>query len=108
MIVTELVINSLKHAFTEDTTGGLITVTYDVFGTDWKLSVSDNGVGKPSAADQSKSGLGTGIIKALAKQLDAQLATVAGPQGTTVSVTHATFGTGSASLSAVPAIADVA
>ena len=108
LIVTELVINSLKHAFTEDTTGGLITVTYDVFGTDWKLSVSDNGVGKPSAADQSKSGLGTGIIKALAKQLDAQIANAAGPQGTTVSVTHATFGMNSASLPAIPAMADVA
>jgi chemotaxis protein methyltransferase CheR len=108
LIVTELVINSLKHAFTEDTTDGLITVTYDVSGTDWKLSVSDNGVGKPSATDRSKSGLGTGIIKALAKQLDAQVATVAGPQGTNVSVTHATFGTGSASLSVIPAVADVA
>jgi chemotaxis protein methyltransferase CheR len=40
---------------------------------------------------QAKSGLGTGIVTALAKQLDAKLDTVSGPTGTTVSVTHATF-----------------
>jgi len=108
LIVTELVINSLKHAFTDDTTDGVITVTYDVSGTDWKLSVSDNGIGQLGASDRSKSGLGTGIIKALAKQLDAQIANAAGPQGTTVSVTHATFGMNSASLPTIPAMADVA
>ena len=40
---------------------------------------------------QPKSGLGTGIVKALAKQLEAQVETVSDSQGTTVSVTHATF-----------------
>ena len=40
---------------------------------------------------QPKSGLGTGIVKALAKQLDSQVVTLSGPMGTTVSVTHATF-----------------
>jgi len=40
---------------------------------------------------QPKSGLGTGIVKALAKQLDSQVVTTSGPKGTTVSVTHATF-----------------
>ena len=38
LIATELVINSLKHAFSEDTKEGQITVAYDVSGTDWKLS----------------------------------------------------------------------
>jgi len=37
---------------------------------------------------QPKSGLGTGIVKALAKQLDAQVVTLSGPMGTTVSVTQ--------------------
>jgi hypothetical protein len=40
---------------------------------------------------QPKGGLGTGIIKALAKQLDAKVVTLSGPEGITVSVTHATF-----------------
>ncbi len=38
-----------------------------------------------------KPGLGTGIVKALAQQLGANVETLAGPEGTTVSVTHATF-----------------
>ena len=61
-------------------------------GTDWKLSVADNGIGKPDGVfAQPKTGLGTGIVNALAKQLDAKVETLSGPQGTTVSVTHATF-----------------
>jgi chemotaxis protein methyltransferase CheR len=92
LIVTELVINALKHAFNADTKEGQITVSYEVSGTDWKLSVADNGIGKPDGVfAQPKSGLGTGIVKALAKQLDSHVETLSGPKGTTVSVTHATF-----------------
>jgi chemotaxis protein methyltransferase CheR len=94
LIVTELVMNALKHAFPEVKTKGQITVAYDMVGTNWKLSVSDDGIGKPDGAfAQGKSGLGTGIVKALSQQLDAQVDTSAGPQGTTVSITHATFPT---------------
>ena len=92
LIVTELVINSLKHAFDETTKGGEITVAYDVSGTDWQLAVSDNGSGKPDGVfAQPKTGLGTGVVKALAKQLDANVVTLSGASGTKVSVTHATF-----------------
>ena len=92
LIVTELVMNALKHAFPDEKTEGQITVGYDTAGTNWKLSVSDNGVGTPDGVfAQGKTGLGTGIIKALAQQLAAQVETLAGPEGTTVSVTHATF-----------------
>jgi chemotaxis protein methyltransferase CheR len=94
LIVTELVMNALKHAFPGDKTKGQITVAYDVVGTNWKLSITDNGVGKRNGGFvQAKSGLGTGIVKALAHQLDAQVETVAGPEGTVVSITHATFPT---------------
>jgi two-component sensor histidine kinase len=93
LIVTELVINSLKHAFKENSTDARITVGYDVFGQYWKLVVADNGIGKPEDIfAQPKSGLGTGIISALAHQLDAQIVTISGPQGTIVTVTHSTFG----------------
>ena len=92
LIVTELVINSIKHAFGRDTKDGQITVAFDVSGTDWKLSVVDNGIGNPTGVfAQPKSGLGTGIVDALAKQLDAKVETLSGPGGTSVSVTHATF-----------------
>jgi two-component sensor histidine kinase len=94
LIVTELVMNALKHAFPDDKAKGRITVAYDMIGTNWKLSICDNGIGKPAGGfAQGKSGLGTGIVKALAHQLDAQVETVAGPEGTTVSITHATFPT---------------
>ena len=101
LIVTELVINSLKHAFNEGSKDARITVAYDVFGKDWKLVVADNGIGKPDGAfAQPKTGLGTGIVRALASQLDAQVITVSGHQGTIVSVTHSTFG---AEVTATPA-----
>jgi chemotaxis protein methyltransferase CheR len=92
LIVTELVMNALKHAYVNEKAKGQITVAYDVVGTNWKLSVSDDGIGKPDGVfAQVKSGLGTGIIKALSDQLAAQVETLSGPGGTTVSITHATF-----------------
>jgi two-component sensor histidine kinase len=92
LIVTELVMNALKHAFPDDKVEGRIIVAYETAGTNWKLSVSDNGIGKPDGVfAQKKTGLGTGIVKALSHQLDAKVKTSAGPQGTTVSITHATF-----------------
>ena len=92
LIVTELVINSIKHAFDKNTKDGQITVAFDAFGANWKLSVADNGIGNPVGVfAQAKTGLGTGIVNALAKQLDAKVETLSGPRGTSVSVTHATF-----------------
>jgi two-component sensor histidine kinase len=92
LIVTELVMNALKHAFPDEKAKGQITVAYDVIGTNWKLAIADTGIGKPAGGfAQGKSGLGTGIVKALARQLEAQVETLASPDGTTVSITHATF-----------------
>jgi two-component sensor histidine kinase len=92
LIVTELVINSVKHAFGEATKNGQIAVAFDVSGSDWKLSITDNGIGKPDGVfAQPKTGLGTGIVNALAKQLDAKVETVSGQRGTSVTITHATF-----------------
>jgi two-component sensor histidine kinase len=92
LIVTELVMNALKHAFPDDKSDGRITVGYDAAGTDWKLSVTDNGIGKPDGVfAQPKTGLGTSIVKALAQQLGAQVETLAGAEGTAVSITRATF-----------------
>jgi chemotaxis protein methyltransferase CheR len=94
LIVTELVMNALKHAFPDEKLVGKINVTYDRAGTNWKLTVSDNGIGRHDGTfAQKKVGLGTGIIKALSHQLNAQVETLAGPRGTTVSITHATFPT---------------
>jgi two-component sensor histidine kinase len=92
LIVTELVMNALKHAFPHEGSDGQITVQYDAAGMDWKLSVGDNGIGRPDRVfAQPKTGLGTSIVKALAHQLGAQVETTATPAGTTVSITRATF-----------------
>ena len=94
LIATELIMNALKHAFPTEKIEGRIVIAYDVDGANWKLSVADNGVGKPDGVfAQSKTGLGTGIVKALAQQLGAKVETLADPAGTTVSITHATFWT---------------
>ena len=47
LIVTELVINALKHAFAESTIDGHVVVGYEVHGANWKLSISDTGAGMP-------------------------------------------------------------
>jgi PAS domain S-box-containing protein len=92
LAVTELVINALKHAFPPDAKAGRIVVGYEVKGRDWKLSVSDNGVGMPQKTAGAKSkGLGTTLVKALAQQLDAQVETASSKKGTTVSLTRASF-----------------
>jgi chemotaxis protein methyltransferase CheR len=92
LIVTELVINALKYAFPDNKPSATVTVRYEVNGTNWKLSVADNGIGrKDQSTPPSKGGLGTSLVKALAQQLDAQVTVVSGNSGMSVSVEHATF-----------------
>jgi chemotaxis protein methyltransferase CheR len=94
LIVTELVMNSLKHAFPGEKPDAAILVSYKVADSDWKLTISDNGIGKTDSATNPKAGdggLGTSLVQALTKQLDAQLDIVSDSHGTVVSITHATF-----------------
>ena len=87
LIVTELVINALKHAFTEHSEGR-ITVDYHSQGPNWTLSVADNGVGMPPEADRPPAGLGSSIVEALAHQLKARVRLSDRKPGTMVSVVH--------------------
>ena len=89
LIVTELVINAIKHAFPEESTGGKITVAFAADGEAWILSVSDNGAGMPVDKKLGKPGLGTGIIEALSKQLEASVTVLDASPGTRVEVRHA-------------------
>ena len=83
LIVTELVINALKYAFPDPAKDAVVRVRYEVNGADWKLSVSDNGVGRleKGAGRAAKGGLGTSLVTALAHQLDAKVVTTSGPAG---------------------------
>jgi two-component system, sensor histidine kinase PdtaS len=87
LIITELVINALKHAF-PDGHDGSIQVDYRTRGADWTLSVGDDGVGFSSHPDDTKPGLGTSIVQALAKQLDAEVDVASKNSGTKVSIVH--------------------
>src|SRR4029078_12099390 len=87
LIVTELVINALKHAFPEGRSGR-ISVDFLSDGQDWTLSVRDDGIGIPTGDDAAKAGLGTGIIEALARNLQSDISVADGKPGTIVSVAH--------------------
>ena len=92
LVVTELVINCLKYAFPDPDKVGTVTVRYEINSASWKLSVSDNGIGRvEGTGPPPKGGLGTSLVKALAHQLDAQVETASSPEGMTVSVAHSTF-----------------
>jgi chemotaxis protein methyltransferase CheR len=88
LIITELVINALKHAFPNDS-GGEILVRYAADEANWHLSVSDNGGGlQKNSRGGRRTGLGTSIVEALALQLKARVEITAGTPGMTVSIVH--------------------
>ena len=89
LIVTELVINSLKHGF-PDGREGEIAVDFIGNGTGWRLSVSDDGVGRSVESGKAERvGLGTSIVQALARQLKARVEVSDKAPGTLVSIIHA-------------------
>ena len=86
LIVTELVINALKHGFPSGAAGEIL-VSYAVQDSGWRLSVSDNGSGTQEAdGEPAHAGLGTSIVEALAHQLNAMVQKTSGPRGTMVSI----------------------
>lgn len=91
LIVTELVINALKHAFPDRDQPGEILVDYRAQGKEgFTLCVSDNGVGIAASEAPTAPGLGTGIVDALAKQLGARVETTDNHPGTKVAIVRAT------------------
>ena len=78
LLVTELVTNSLKHAFAED--GGTITLKLEQLDPQrLALTVSDNGRGVPQGVDiTAGKGLGTRIVQSLAAQLGGEVKALTG------------------------------
>jgi two-component sensor histidine kinase len=87
LIVTELVINALKHAFPGHARGKIV-VGYKSVGADWTLSVKDDGIGMPTGNQRAKTGLGTGIIEALAKHLDASIQVLRADPGVAITISQ--------------------
>jgi len=89
LIVTELVINAVKYAF-PDGRQGRIVVAVAVDGPDWRLSVSDNGIGREqNPAAPIHVGLGMSIVEALARQLRARVEVSECHPGTATAIVHA-------------------
>lgn len=87
LIVTELVINALKHAFPGERPGRIM-VDFQSQGPNWTLSIGDNGVGMPANSADAMPGLGTTIVEALARQLKARVTVTARKPGTSVAIAH--------------------
>ncbi|MEI9885084.1 MAG: histidine kinase dimerization/phosphoacceptor domain -containing protein [Rhizomicrobium sp.] len=88
LIITELVINAIKHGF-PDGRRGFIEVAYAAEGPNWRLSVSDDGVGQPPSDGAHQGGLGTSIVEALARHLKATVEVATGDGGgSSTSIVH--------------------
>ena len=87
LIVTELVINSLKHAFPANRSGHII-VSFHTAGDGWTLGVRDDGIGIDTGVNAPTPGLGTGIVDALSKQLHARVVQEDATPGTAILIVH--------------------
>jgi len=101
LIVTELVINALKHAFPDNRCGKIVVDYYTGSGA-WTLSVVDNGIGIPNGAETPKAGLGTSIVLALTQQLQARIKVADCNPGTAVCVFHSQIGAADSNANVVP------
>ncbi len=88
LITTELVINALKHGFPSGD-GGEILVTYDTDESNWRLSVSDDGICvQEDGGARGRTGLGATIVEALAHQMKACVEITRLSPGIIVSIVH--------------------
>lgn len=87
LIVTELVINSLKHAYPAEAKGA-IKIGFHATAEGWILTVADDGIGIQGHRASGKPGLGTGIVNALAGQLSATVEVTDADPGCLVSIIH--------------------
>ncbi|WP_407421214.1 histidine kinase dimerization/phosphoacceptor domain -containing protein [Methanobrevibacter sp.] len=83
LVVDELTMNSIKHAFPEDWPDKTITKTFrKVDANTGELIIKDNGVGMDKTKKDMKHSLGCEIIKNLTKQLDGDISYLDVEKGT--------------------------
>ena len=73
LIVNELFTNSLKYAFPNGGKGNIKLSLENLENGDFKLKVSDNGVGKILNASPKGTGFGTQLVDLLTRQIDGKL-----------------------------------
>ena len=84
IIINELIINSLKHAF-EQKTNNIISVDFSKSHKHYHLIVADNGKGMPLEPKKETTGLGTQIIEAMTQKLGGTVS-VTSKNGTHVAI----------------------
>ena len=82
LLINELVTNAYKHAFPA-ARQGRITVELTRQGSNLRICVADDGVGKPTGAHDN---IGSKIIRGLTQQLDAKLSEGNRPEGYSVEI----------------------
>ncbi len=92
VIVTELVTNSLKYAYPEESCAGEIRILLRQGDADntLLLTVEDDGVGLDEATTVNGTGLGRRVIEAMAISLDAQITIDPHHHGARITVTFPT------------------
>ncbi|HSH77071.1 MAG TPA: histidine kinase dimerization/phosphoacceptor domain -containing protein [Herpetosiphonaceae bacterium] len=84
LLVYEVILNALKHAYPQDTSGKL-TVEVNASDGDAEIIVSDAGIGFDR--DTAEPGIGSRLVQALAREANVAVEKVSGPgAGTTVTI----------------------
>ena len=74
LIVNELVSNSLKYAFAKGNPGKIEVICENIRGSQYRLTVRDNGSGLPAHFDVEKSSsLGLKLVTSLVRQIEGRL-----------------------------------
>ncbi|MBD1261094.1 ATP-binding protein [Maribacter polysiphoniae] len=83
LIVNELLTNSMKYAFPEQSSGSVV-IALRKTGNQLFLNVTDNGIGATVNENETGTGFGTKLVKLLTRQLDGEMHLVV-ENGTAVS-----------------------
>lgn len=86
LILNELLTNAYKYAFPEGE-AGLIKVSFQKPGDQFRLQISDNGVGLPADhTERSRKSLGHNLITGLVRQLEGSIKWLTPERGTAVQI----------------------
>lgn len=88
LLVTEVVTNSLKHAFVGRNAGTIRLAIERLEPGRLRMTIADDGRGMPDDANPSGKGLGTRIVQGLASQLGGDIETVS-DNGVTIRISFA-------------------
>jgi two-component sensor histidine kinase len=87
LIVTELMMNAIKHAFRQEMPGSVM-IRLEATGSDFRLTFADDGNGLPEGSNLTTGpGLGNRIIRGLVEQMAGTLRCESSPRGTTIEIT---------------------